>query len=229
MSINPPAFACTLQERIPIELEVLYQATRTHVSDQDKLIGVELLAEAYCDLLDICFVQIIEDLNRTHPSPELLEARRVLDDIQEKIRHYVRWTAGFIANDRIPPVIAHFYAMTYQQGLGRDQPFMGFNLSPALGAEIVRVVSALKDGSAQDFADGIELIIQVIDETMGPLAIEPKNLIKFNFVVNKTLDGIIALVKVLFKRMLRKLAPKLPPTMFPQIAAHLESFLIVEK
>lgn len=73
----------------------------------------------------------------------------------------------------------------------------------------------------------IELIIMVIDETMEPLSIEPKNLMKFNFVVNKTLDGIISLVKVLFKRMLRKLAPKLPPVMFPQIAAHLESFLIV--
>ena len=227
MNISSPAFACTLQARIPVEIEVLYQATRTQVSDADKLSGVELLAEAYIDLLDICFVRIIDELNRTNPSPELLEAGRVLDEIKEKTRHYVRWTAGFIANNRIPPVIAHFYNMIYQQGLGRDQPFMAFNLSPALAAEITRVVSALKDGSAKDFTDGIELIIMVIDETMGPLAIEPKNLMKFNFVVNKTLDGIISVVKVLFKRMLRKLAPKLPPAMFPQIAAHLETFLVV--
>lgn len=227
MSIRPPVFACALQERIPVELEVLYHTTRTYVSDADKLQGVELLAEAYCDLLDICFVRILESINRTHPSPELLEAHRVLEEIKEKTRHYVRWTAGFIANDRLPPVIEHFYAMTHKQGLGMDQPFMAFNLSPTLAAEIARVVPTLKDGSAQNFDEGIELIIRVIDETMVPLSIEPKNLMKFNFVVNKTLDGIIALVKVLFKRMLRKLAPKLPPEMFPQFADHLETFLII--
>lgn len=227
MSISPPVFACTLQERIPVELEALYHTTRTHVSDADMLHGVELLAEVYCDLLDTCFVRILDDLNRTNPSPELIDARRVLDDIKEKTRHYVRWTAGFIANERIPPVIAHFYDMTHKQGLGRDQPFMGFNLSPKLAAEIARVVPTLKDGSAKNFDEGMELIILVIDETMGPLSLEPKSLMKFNFVVNKTLDGIISVVKVLFKRMLRKLSPKLPPEMFPQIAAHLETFLIV--
>jgi hypothetical protein len=117
--------------------------------------------------------------------------------------------------------------MTHKEGLGLNQPFMAFGLSPALATEIARVIPTLKDGSAQSFDEGIELIIQVIDETMVPLSIEPKNLMKFNFVINKTLDGIIGLVKVLFKRMLRKLAPKLPPEMFPHFAAHLETFLII--
>lgn len=228
MSISPPIFACTLQERIPVELEALYHATRTKVTDADKIQGVELLAEAYCDLIDTCFVRLLDDLTNTDsPSKELLDAHRTLEEIKEKTRHYVRWTAGFIANDRLPPVIAHFYAMTHKQGVGRDQPFMAFDLSPALAADIARVVPTLKDGSAKNFDEGIELIIRVIDESMIPMSIEPKNLMKFNFIVNKTLDGIIAVVNALFKRMLRKLAPKVPVELLPKVGTHLETFLIV--
>lgn len=228
MSISPPIFACTLQQRIPVELEALYHTTRSKVTDADKKLGVELLAEAYCDVIDICFVRLLNDLNNSeNPSKELLEAHSVLEDIKEKTRHYVRWSAAFISNDRLSPVIAHFYSMIHKQGVGRDEPFMAFNLSPSLGAEIARVVPTLKNGNAQNFDEGIELIIKVIEESMIPLSIEPKNLMKFNFIVNKTLDGIIALVNTLFKRMLRKLAPKLSVEMLPKVGTHLETFLIV--
>jgi hypothetical protein len=50
---------------------------------------------------------------------------------------------------------------------------------------------------------------------------------KFNFVVDKTLNGVIALVEMLLKRMLHKLSPKIPREIYPQIAAHLQTFLIV--
>ena len=62
---------------------------------------------------------------------------------------------------------------------------------------------------------------------MIPLAIVPKNLMKFNFVVDKTLNGIISLVQILIKRMLHKLSPKIQSKNYPKIAAHLQTFLMV--
>ena len=228
MSIAPPFFASALQARIPLELEVLYQSSRTEVSDADKLLGIELLIEAYCDLIDTCFVGLINEIQRHHDSKDLNEAHRILDEIKDKARHYLRWIAAFIAKDRLPPVIKHFYQLMHQLDInGSKQPFMAFNLTPSLAAEIKQVVAALEDGSAADFNDAIEMLIRVIDEALIPLVIEPKNLMKFNFIVNKTLDGVIALVRALFKRMLRKLAPKLPQQLYPQIASHLKTFLIV--
>ncbi len=227
MSISPPFFASALQARIPVELEVLYQSSRTHVSDADKLLGIELLIEAYCDLVDTCFVGLINEIQRTHESKDLTEAHRILDEIKDKARHYLRWIATFIAKDRLPPVIEHFYRLMHTLDIGGTKPFMAFNLSPTTAVEIKRVVTTLEAGTATDFNDAIEMLILVIEEVMVPLVIEPKELMKFNFVVNKTLDGVIALVRVLFKRMLRKLAPKLPQTLYPQIAAHLKTFLIV--
>lgn len=72
-----------------------------------------------------------------------------------------------------------------------------------------------------------KVLIEAVEEAIVPLATHPKDLMKFNFIINKTLDGVIALIRTLFKRMLRKLAPHLPRELYPTVAAHLETFLIV--
>jgi len=226
MSINPPMFACTLQARIPVELEVLYQTSRTRISDDDKYLGIDLLTEAYLDLIDICFVRILESIgSASGHSKELSEAHRAIEEMRDKAKYYLRWIAGYIANERLPPVIAHFYQMLQQDDDG--QPYMAFQLSDGLAAEIKRVVAILADSDTENFDAGSALIMRVIEEAMVPLAIEPKNLMKFNFFVDKTLGGVIALVQVLIKRMLHKLSPKIPREVYPQIAAHLQTFLIV--
>jgi hypothetical protein len=170
-------------------------------------------------------VRIIEKIGSSTHSKELSDAHKTIDEVKNKARHYLHWIAGYLANDRIPPVIAHFHAMTQQDDDGRA--YMAFKLSDGLAAEIKRVVAILADGHADNFDDGSALIIKVIEEAMVPLAIEPKNLMKFNFVVDKTLNGVIALVEMLLKRMLHKLSPKIPREIYPQIAAHLQTFLIV--
>ena len=225
MNINPPMFACTLQARIPVELEALYQTSRTQISDADKLLGIELLTDAYFDLIDICFVRILDKIGSESHSKELSDALRTIDEVKEKARHYLRWIATYIANKRLPPVIAHFYAMMQQDEQG--QPYLAFRLSDTLAADVKRVVALLTDGHAENFDEGSKLIIKVIEEAMIPLAIEPKSLMKFNFVVDKTLNGVISLVEMLLKRMLNKLSPKIPRDIYPEIAAHLQTFLIV--
>ncbi len=226
MSISPPMFACTLQAHIPVELEMLYQTSRTRASDDDKYLGIDLLTEAYLDLIDICFVRALENIGSTSGhSKELGEAHHVIEEMRDKAKYYLRWIAGYIANERIPPVIAHFYQMIQQDDEG--QPYIAFQLSDRLAVEFKRVVAILADEGTDNFDAGSALISKVLEEAMIPLAIEPKNLMKFNFFVDKTLGGVISLVQVLIKRMLHKLSPKIPREVYPQIAAHLQTFLIV--
>jgi hypothetical protein len=225
MSIRAPMFACTLQARIPVELEALYQSSRLQISDADKLAGIELLADAYFDLIDTCFVRILDKIGQDGHSKELSEAHQTIAEVKEKALHYLRWISSYIANKRLPPVIAHFYDMVQQDDQG--QPYLAFQLSDSLAADVKRVVALLAQGHAENFDEGAKLITKVIEESMSPLAMTPKNLMKFNFVVDKTLSGVIALVEMLLKRMLNKLSPKIPRQIYPEIAAHLQSFLIV--
>lgn len=228
MSLCKPYIASPLQARIPAELEGLYQRSRVGMTDADKQLGAALLTDAYCDLIDVCFTHLLDDISRSHGSRVLSEAHATAEDIKHKARHYVGWVVGFLANERLPPVIAHFHAMVHELDLGQGmKPYMAFSVSPRLAADARRVLATLHDGSATSIDEGMELLIEAVEEAMGPLVTIPKDLMKFNFIVNKTLDGVIALVRGLFKRMLRRLAPHLPPELYPRVAAHLETFLVV--
>lgn len=228
MTLTPPFIASHLQPRIPVELAGLYQRSRTRLSDADKQLGAALLTDAYCDLVDTCFTHLLDDIAASHDSRTLTEARAVIEDIKQKARHYVGWVAGLLANERLPPVIAHFHGLVHELDLGDGpRPCLAFPVSARLAADARRVLDSLHDGSATGIDEGIELLIEAVEEAMGPLVSTPKDLMKFNFIVNKTLDGVIALVRTLFKRMLRKLAPQLPPALHGRVATHLERFLVV--
>jgi hypothetical protein len=48
----------------------------------------------------------------------------------------------------------------------------------------------------------------------------------FNFVISKTINGVINVLHTLFKHTLRKLPPHIKVESCPNIAAHFEKFLI---
>jgi hypothetical protein len=228
MTATPPYIASPLQDHIPAALAGLVERSRQRLTDADKLLGVELLTEAYCDLIDATFTRLLHDINSGHDSKVLREAHAVAEDIKAKARHYLRWVVSFLANDRLAPVIAHFNSLVRELDLGHGpRHYMVLDISATLASDGKRVLASLHSGSAANIDEGIELLIQAVEEAIIPLVVTPKDLMKFNFIVNKTLDGVIALVRGLFKRMLRKLAPHLPNALYPQVAAHLETFLIV--
>ena len=227
LSIRPPYLASTVHDRIPVELEKLYRRTRTHVTDADKMLGLELLIEANCDMIDTGFLALLDELSRTNPKLNLHDAQMTVEEVKAKARHYIRWVGGFIANDRLPPVIAHYYEMMHQLDLGGGiKPYMAFNISAEFAADLDRVLQTLANGTTRDLDEMITLLVRVFEETMQPLLIKPKNLMKFNFIVDKTINGVIAVVVALYARMLRKTVPKLPRELYPQVAEHLSTFLV---
>ncbi len=226
--IRPPYFANILQCHIPIALERLYWRTRTHVTDADKILGLELLIEANCDMIDTGLLALLDELSRTNPSLNFGDTHLRVDEVKAKVRHYIRWASRYIANDRLPPVIAHYYALMHQLNLGSGtKPYLAFNISAEFSADLQRVLSTLADGSTRDLEEVIRLLVRALEETMRPLLIEPKDLMKFNVVVDKTLNGVLMVVIALYKRMLRKTIPKLPQELYPQVAKHLGKFLVI--
>ncbi len=226
MSIKPPFFCALLADHIPVDLEGIYQRTTTTVSDADKALGVQLLIEATCDLIDQCFGTMFDQLATIHPSKELNDARHVIEDIKGKAKHYMGWVGGHLSNTRLPPVIAHFHALNHYIDRGDGvKPYMTCPITPAFAAEVTRIVDKMENGQLEDINEVVDLLIKVMDVTLEPLVLIPIRLLKFNFLINKTLDGVIAVVRMLNRHMLRKLAPAIPRDVYPLIARHLRSFL----
>jgi hypothetical protein len=228
MTISTPFLVSRLQARIPAEFEPLYLRTRKQVTDADKTLGVALLAEAYCDLIDAGTVKLLNDLERANTFKELQEAQKTLEDIKNKIRHYLAWVAGYISNDRLAPVIGHFHAMMYEMDIGDGtHPYIAFTIPDSAVVNAKELISALTDGSAENLDETIDMVIHVVEQAIIPLMIRPKELMKFNFVVDRTINGVLAISMAVYKRVVRKLARKLPREFYPLLGAHLGTFLVL--
>lgn len=228
MPPSPPYIAIPLRSHIAEgQARLVERARDGKLSDTDKKTGAELLADAYSDVIDHCFVELLHVINRTHPSPMIEDAFKVAEEIKEKIHHALAWVVGFFSAERLVPVIAHFNDLTNELSLHGETRFhVTFPLPPKLAGNVTRALAGLRDGSAKDLQEGTELLIQVIEVALEPLMLEPKRLMKFNFVVNKTLDGLIGVILSLFKRLLRRLTPQIERELYPLVASHLSRFLV---
>jgi len=228
MTLQAPFIATPLRSHIAEGLDLLTEQSRKKLTESDKKLGAQLLADAYCDMLDNCLFDLLREVHRNHPSSELKEALDSADGVKEKIHSCLSWVVGFFSSERLAPVIAHFNELARELDLHEQrQFFIAFNLKSEIASDASRVLDSLSDSTARNAVEGVELLLQVIEDALEPLVHKPKQLMKFNFVVNKTLDGVISLVMTLIRRTLRKLAPQLPRQAFPLVALHLGRFLIL--
>lgn len=229
MPVQGPFIATPLQDHIPGELDSLVQRTHGKITDRDKKLGIGLLVDAYCDVVDHTLIGLLDEIGRSHDSSQLKHARHVANDVKDKARHYVGWAGGLIASHRLPPVIHHFNGLVHQIDLGSgERGHAVLSVSSGLAIRADTILGTLRDGTAKDLQEGVQLLTAIVDELMIPLAIEPKNLLDFNFLVSKPLDGAIGLVRSLIHRMLMRFGDQLTPDLYPMVALHLEKFLILE-
>lgn len=229
MPIQPPFVACPLRTHIPVKLADLTRRSHHGLNDADKKAGALLLADALCDLLDHCFTDLLLELHKDEKNSQSIKAAlTVTTSIKEKIHHYLGWIVSYISSERLVPVIAHYNSIVHEMTLhGQRQAHIVFPVDRDLARDASRVLAELHSGNAVNADEGMELLIQVIEAAMVPIIFTPKHLMKFNFLVDKTLNGVIAVIMVLFKHELRRLGSHMPREHYPQVARHLERFLTV--
>lgn len=221
-----PYIACRIRDSLPDEvtrLDALLQANdgRPHA----ELAG-RLLTEASCDLIDGFFGNAIRQMLVTEDDPGLHEAHAVVQEVKASLRHYLGWVTRFFSSRRLAPVVQYYQSLLVflptDDGL---RPHMAFAVSPVLIRESEEALRRLRDPATVDVREGVEVLIRVIEAVLEPLLHEPKRRMRFNLVVDKTLDGIIVVTNALVFRSFRKLGTRLPPPLFPLVADHLEQFL----
>ncbi|MCH8543668.1 MAG: hypothetical protein LAT61_08865 [Alcanivorax sp.] len=216
-----------LAAHIPAELEALALRANGRLTDQDKARGIDLLVDAYCDIIDTTLITLLDDIGRQYDHKSLQDARRIADDVKDKARHYVGWAGGRIATRRLPPVIRHFQGLVHPSSAGATHSHqLQMPISPALAQRGADIIVTLQDGTAANLDEGITLLNRIVEELMVPLATEPKNLLNFNFVISKPLDGAIAMIRALIQRMLMRFGQQITPPLYPLIGTHLSTFLI---
>nr|MBP7927315.1 hypothetical protein [Acinetobacter sp.] len=161
------------------------------------------LSEMACEVIEQVFMVLLQE-NQHHSQTG--ESEKVIQQILEAIRKYMPWSVSFFGNDRLVPVV-EYLSKTIQ--LEDEKVYMTYPIEQQLAQQVKSSSHKLAGGDRHETVNALKLLTDVIDVGVTHLIREPKKCLKFNFVVDKTLNGVINMTTHLGYKRLEKLGTQL--------------------
>ncbi len=162
-----------------------------------------VLSEMACEVIEQVFMVLLQE-NQHHSQTG--ESEKVIQQILEAIRKYMPWSVSFFGNDRLVPVV-EYLSKTIQ--LEDEKVYMTYPIEQQLAQQVKSSSHKLAGGDRHETVNALKLLTDVIDVGVTHLIREPKKCLKFNFVVDKTLNGVINMTTHLGYKRLEKLGTQL--------------------
>ena len=230
MNLPLPCVAYATTPELQSQVFQLHQALQAGIRDDQSKLATRLIQDAAHELITTFFSELITNLKNAGDVPAYHDGASMVSEIADKLAHYLGWASAFFSNERIKPAVSHYHAMMRQRPMQDSmQPVIAFVIPEALAERLEQLLVPLSQSQAASAHEGIEALIEVIDIALHALLIKPKQLMKFNFVVDKTLNGVISLTQTLSFRSLRKIGEQLPATHQPVLARHLQQFIMTTR
>ena len=151
---------------------------------QSKYLG-DNISNIACELIDQAFGSLVNQSSSKDGDSE-----KVLKQVKDAITKYMPWSVSFFGNDRLLPMVNHVNGLMKRKG---EQGYITYPVDKVVVEELLGCAEQLKQGNTAYVKPGLKAFTQVVDQGVTSLIREPKKLLKFNMVVNKTLDGVISL------------------------------------
>lgn len=225
--MSVPLIAYPTRRELVDSVALLQDKLAQRTKEKQGPFATELMQQAAEDLLTVFFADLFEALKAAEPRLSYREGSAVVRDIRDKLLHYLGWASPFFGNDRLPPAVAHYFSLFRDLHLDSGpQPHITVTISAELRARADAILPSLLAGECQDMTEAVAVMNGVILEALNTLLVQPKDLMKFNFIVNKTLNGVISLMTSLTTRSLEKVAADMPAEHQPILGRHLARFLV---
>lgn len=185
-------------------------------TDQAKPLG-ENLADITCEIID----QVFGTISKISTSQDK-ESDKVIQQILDTTRKYMPWSVSFFGNERLTPMVNYLQNMTYEKD---GHYFIAYSVDKNLISELMGNVDQIKAGNGQYVSPALKIFTQVVDQGVTSLIREPKKMLKFNMVVDKTLNGVISLTTQLGYKRFDKLGSMYDAQTISQFFDHFLVFL----
>ncbi|EPG34495.1 hypothetical protein [Acinetobacter colistiniresistens] len=162
-----------------------------------------VLSEMACEVIEQVFMVLLQE-NQQHSQTG--ESEKVIQQILEAIRKYMPWSISFFGNDRLIPLVEYLSKTLY---LEDERIYMTYPVKQQLAEQIQASSQKLIQGDHAEILKALKLLTEVIDVGVTHLIREPKKCLKFNFVVDKTLNGVINMTTHLGYKRLEKLGSQI--------------------
>ncbi len=162
-----------------------------------------VLSEMACEVIEQVFMVLLhenQDYSKTG------ESEKVIQQILEAVRKYMPWSISFFSNERLVPLVEYLSKTLLIED---DMIYMTYPVEQKLAEQVMISAQKLAEGDSREIANALKRLTEVIDEGVTHLIREPKKCLKFNFVVDKTLNGVINMTTHLGYKRLEKLATQL--------------------
>ena len=192
----------TVELKLKPETYQQFQNIHTKLNNNDrepqsKPLG-DNISNIACELIDQAFGSLVNQSSSKDGDSE-----KVLKQVKDAITKYMPWSVSFFGNDRLLPMVNHVNGLMKRKN---DQGYITYPVDKVVVEELLGCAEQLKQGNTAYVKLGLKAFTQVVDQGVTSLIREPKKLLKFNMVVNKTLDGVISLTTQLGYKRFDKLS-----------------------
>src|SRR5690606_11409675 len=177
----------------------------------------EVLADISCEVVD----QVFGEIARLSTTADR-ESEKMVQQILDTVRKYMPWSVSFFGNDRLIPMVNYLKDKAYEE---HGQNYISYSVDHVLVVELLECVEQLKNGNTHYVSPGLKAFTQMIDQGVTSLVREPKSILKFNVVVDKTLNGVIHLTTQMGYKRLERLGTQYDSQMTHRYFDHFLRFL----
>lgn len=191
---------------------------------QSKELG-HIMAEIGCEIILQVFGELLEKQKRQDASLDakfIHESEKVIDQILETFRKYMPWSVSLFGNERLVPLVNYLSTlMTSSNG----EPHVSFAVPSQYANEAISLTEKIREGQLSYVPKSFSNLTKIVDEGVTALVREPKKMLKFNMVVDKTLNGVINMTTSLGYKRLEKLGTQLDHKTANDYGDHFLGFL----
>lgn len=186
----------------------------------------ELLAELSCEILDRMFgdllVKVKAQANDPSEQATIAESEKVVQQIHDTFKKYMPYSVSLFGNERLIPLVNYLHDQVIQKD-GKN--YQIFYVDDALLNRTLGHAQKVKAGDASAIEPVFDGLIKIVDKGVDHLIREPKKLLKFNFVIDKTLTGVLNMTTSLGYKRLEKLATHMTPEIATLYVDHFMGFI----
>lgn len=195
---------------------------------QSKALG-NVLADVAYEVIDQVFAELLRK-QKVQASTEqakkmVAESEKVIQQVLDTLKKYMPYSISMFGNDRLLALVNYLKSTTVEKD---GQAYIHYAVDNIVVKETFGCIDQVKAGHNHYIAPAFKALTQIVDQGVTALIREPKKLLKFNLVVDKTLNGVISMTTHLGYKRLEKLGTQIDPTTADQYIDHFLAFLVEE-
>ncbi|EPL9514972.1 hypothetical protein M5I47_002981 [Acinetobacter baumannii] len=190
---------------------------------QSKVLG-DVLSDLSCEIIEQVFSVLLKDEqdNSTMTEKQRYESEKDLQQILDTFRKYMPWSVSFFGNERLLPLVDYMTSLMKER---EQEVYITYPITPQLVQQAQTLTEQIREGNMQSVEKAFQTLIQIVDLGVTSLVREPKKRLKFNLVVDKTLNGVINMTTHLGYKRLEKLGTQVDQTTATHYINHFLAFM----